>query len=274
MQEDWHVKHDDTIDALFIGNSRIYQMVDIPYIESKTKLNYYSLSQGSRNSKILYYKYLEYLKRNNKPKYVFLQFDPFFCGMDLTKGTFNGKQSYLAYLYHDRLGINHLFKEEKGFSILEEYIPLLRYFKSGIKGPYMLVSHLFNLKPYKKELFKDGVEVENKNWDKSTSWSNPEVPNFVLNFNYIDSFRSICKSKNIHLILIYPPQSKPSYKKTDTSVLNLFMNYSNDKKVELWNFNDDKYDNSQLFYNHMHLNRKGVNEFRSDLVLKIKELMK
>ena len=259
LQEDWHVKHIDKIDGLFVGNSRIYQMTDIPYLEKKLGLNFYSLSMGSRGSKVLYYKLKSYLEFNKSPKFVFLQFDPFFCGMNLTQGTFNGKQSMLAYIYKDRMKANFIFHNEEGFNLLEEHVPLLRYFHAGPKGPYMLMSHLFDLKPYKHELFKDGVEIEDKKWEKTSKWEEPnKIDSLKLDLYYISKIKHLATRKKIHLILIYPPQSPNSYSRTPKGVLKDLEHYAVRNDMAYWNFNCDDFDHKMYFFNHMHLNKIGV----------------
>jgi hypothetical protein len=257
LQSDWHIKHNKNVDAVLVGNSRIYQMLNAEMLSKFTSNKHYALCQASRGSKVLYYKFVKFLEFNPNPENVYFQFDPYFCGKSLTRGTFNGKFSYLPYLYFNNLGINHLFEDEAGFSTFEVYLPLLRYFRSGVKGPYLMFLHLFQLEPYKKGFFEYGNEIQNKNWMASSSWEKPLKTDDIMDFSYVDSFRMLCKNRNIKLTLIYTPQSYPSYLMVDKRIIRELSNYAIINNIRFINFNNDSYNNKNLFYNHMHLNSRG-----------------
>lgn len=266
LQGDWHIKHRNPVDVLFVGNSRTYQMLNIEDIQQRLGIDAYALCQASRGSKILYFKIKTFLEHNKKPQIIFLQCDPYFCGNSLTKGTFNGKISYLTYLFNDNIGINHLFRGEKGFKEYEAYLPLLRYFSAGPKGPYSLLAHLLNLKPYKSEFFKFGNEIESRKWEKSSNWFNPLETKDKLDFKYIDYTIQLCKSNDINIVLVYPPQSYTSYSKVSKNIFYDINNFARNKNIEFWNFNSKEYNDSLIFFNHMHLNNLGSQKYTSQII--------
>jgi hypothetical protein len=264
LQEDWHVRHKYYHKYLFVGNSRTYVHVDVKHLSEKLNISSYCLAQNGRNARILFFKLKKYLELNRAPEKIFLQFDPYFLG-DRNNGTFYGKENYLGYIFHDRLGINTIFSNELGFNLIEVYLPLKRYFEIS-NGKTILMHHLLNLKSSDHEKFKYGSDPQQAEWQENANWDNPERTSGNLSFTYIDSVVNICKHNNIQLIFLYPPQSYPSYQKIDDNLLHQLEQYKDMKKVLFWNFNHIKYDDSRLFYNHMHLNSNGSFIYTNDLV--------
>lgn len=265
IQEDWHIKHKVKHDFLFIGNSRTFVQVDVKLLNSKLKDNSYCLSQDGRESKVLFYKLKKYLELNNQPRHVFLQFDPFFLN-NRTQGTFYGKQNYLGYLYKNNLGINSIFRNEIGFEQLDVYLPLKRYFSTE-GGVQVLIKHLTNQRSADYETFQFGSAPRKRQWRSTESnWSNPEYKAVNMQFNFIDSILNLCRNKKIEVTLVYPPQSWRSYKRLDSETNDELRKFAEKRKIVYWNFNSEKYDNVNYFYNHMHLNSIGSDLYTRDLV--------
>ena len=264
IQEDWHIKHKDFNEILFIGNSRTWVQFDVQLITQKIKKKAYCLAQDGRDSRILFWKLKKYLEINRAPKQIFLQFDSYFIKSRNDK-TFYGKNNYLGYLFNDRLGINEIFENEIGFNQLDVYLPLNRYFK--IKGGLEILKyHLFNRKTEEHVSFKFGSLPQNRTWDSTSNWLIPEKTNGTLDFKYIDSILNICVRNNIEITLVYPPQSFPSYKQVDKNLITKLNEFSSKKKIRFWNFNHIKYNNKDLFYNHIHLNKSGSYIFTLDFI--------
>lgn len=270
FQEDWHIHHADEHELLFIGNSRTWAQIDIEFLSKKLNKKSYCLAQDGRDSKILFYKFKKYLERNKKPRRLFLQFDPYLV-CDCTDGTFYGKKNYLAYLYHDRLGINFLFQHEQGFDKMDVYFPLKRYF-STIGALPILYKHLTNTKPADFSSYKYGAIPQDRTWTPSSRWTKPERTHCPLNFHYLDSLVRLCAYKDIQLIFFYPPQSYPSYQQVDHALVKGLTEYAKRNQLRYWNYNGKKYNKIDLFYNHMHLNAKGSKLFTSELIRSIETL--
>lgn len=270
LQEDWHIRHKEYNELLFLGNSRTWVQVDAEMISKSTHKKTYCLAQDGRETRVLFWKLKTYLLLNKSPKQLFIQFDPFFIN-SRNEGTFFGKNNYLAYLYGDKLKINKIFQSEIGYNKYDEFIPLLRYFNTKDALP-ILYCHLIGSKSSRSAIFKYGSELQVKDWQKSSNYLHPEETNFELNFNYIDSIVNICKSNNIQPILIYPPQSFSSYTKVSPKTIYQLQNYALNRGLAYWNFNSKKYDDSTVFYNHMHLNSVGAKKYTSQLIDSINTL--
>lgn len=263
LQEDWHIIHSDVNKILFIGNSRTWSQIDAEKISLQLGQKTYVLSQDGRDSRILFHKFKTYLARNIQPEKIFLQFDPYFIN-PLNDGTFYGKDNYLRYIYKDRLGINHLFENEKGYNKFETFIPLKRYFSTR-NGIQILYNHITN-KNQNNKSFRFGSEPQKFAWQNKSNFENPDVTTGQLKYDYIDSMIQLCNKMSIKITLIYPPQSYPSYLKVEPTILKSLKSFAQSRKIEFWNFNGMKYNNKNIFYNHMHLNDKGSLIYTNDLL--------
>jgi hypothetical protein len=266
LQADWHIKHKKQNKILFIGNSRTWVQVDVEFFSKKMKQKSYTIAQDGRNIKTLWYKLKKYLEINHKPEKIFLQFDPTFIEANLNFQTFYGKENYLTYLFFDNLNINKLFSNESGFEKYEEYIPLIRY----INYHDLFIRHLMKRNHENTSDFNTNYKYytygscpKNYTWGQfpewKCNWKNPETFKYKkrLDFQWIDSVRILCSKKSINLILIYPPQSYTSYKCQDKKFIIDLKQYSQKFKIDYIDFNSKQYNDSTLFYNHLHLNKKG-----------------
>lgn len=154
LQEDWHVVHAQKNDFLFIGNSRTWRHVDVKLLTETMGNKAYCLSQDGREARLLFYKLKAYLARNPKPEHIFLEFDPTIVN-DIMKNILFDKHKFMGYLYNDQLRINHVIEKQIGFSWLDVYIPLKRYF-SNLKGFNILLRHLKLVKDIEKQYYAYG----------------------------------------------------------------------------------------------------------------------
>lgn len=272
LQADWHIKRKQPIKVLFIGNSRTWLHVDVKEFISQTRVSAYSLSQNGRGSEVLWYKFKKYMKNGSPPEFIYLQFDPTFTSLKgLHANTFYGKENYLSYLFLDNLEINNYFSKEKGYNDFEQYVPLIRYI--GYKDLFM--RHLLKQDKISTNdpfcdyrLFQYGSDPSKWEWGqtKESNWYSPQKTNGKLNLQYIDSFVNYCKQNKIHLHLIYPPQSYPSYVNVSNDILDTLNHYSKQKNIPFKNFNSRIYNDSNLFYMHIHLNAKGAKLYTKELI--------
>lgn len=268
IQEDWHCLQNKNYSILLIGNSRVWTQLDTKKISQALNKKAYTLGQDGRHIDVLWAKFKTYIKDNEKPDQVFLQFDPYFISKGLTKKTFFGKENYLSYLFFDRLGINHVFKDDYGYHWYDEYLPLVRYV--GYKR--ILFSHILGKLDSRTDTsgFQYGSMIQTKLKESPTwksKWENPLSTDLVFyNIAYVDSFIIYCNKNKIDLHLFYPPQSWPSYKMVSQKNIVDLNNYAKSKKTDYYNFNDIKYNDSTLFYNHTHLNFNGIPIFTEDFL--------
>ena len=272
LQADWHIKRNYTNKVLFIGNSRTWVHVDVKEFSSQTQVKAYSLAQNGRGSEVLWYKFIKYMENNPPPELIYLQFDPTFTIIEgLQANTFYGKENYLSYLFLNNLKINKNFSKERGYNGFEQYVPLIRYI--GYKD--LFIRHLLKHDKIQTKnpesdyrLFEYGSNPSKWLWGniKESRWNTPNKTIGKLNFQYIDSFVTYCRQNSIELNLIYPPQSYPSYGKVSQSLIDTLNNYSKRKNIPFKNFNSPSYNDSTMFYMHIHLNTKGAKQYTNELI--------
>lgn len=271
-QADWHYRHTQKNELIFMGNSRIYNHIDIPSLISHFNVPMYGLCQNARQIDFLLYKFKEYLKRNPPPKVLVVQLDPLFLlDKSLTKNTLFAKEKYLSYMFADNLGMNHLINRENGFHWYETVVPLIRY----IHYPDLFKKHWNKeyLDPYGTTLNYGTMLLP---YDSIHTLINlkkiKKPPTFFrerLSFRYLDTLVTFCKAQHIQVVGIYPPQSTVSYAYTDAvcpGKPQAILAYAQKHHIPYVNFNGPEYMNDSLFNNHMHLNKRGTAVFTKQLI--------
>ena len=270
LQADWDNKIQENYDNLFVGNSRLWVQLDLKSFNQQTNVKSYALSQDGGKVDVLWSKFKVYLKNNRAPRRIFLQFDPYFLSY-LNKNTFYGKENYLSYIFFDRLGINKLFYGLVGFNYYEVYLPIIRYWGFSEVSKEHVFGKILKKDDFWKnpKTFKYGTNPQNWHWAQfsdTKTWQNPELTNKPMDLTYVDSFRNYCNKNHVNLTLYYPPQSWLSYQKVDIKLKKELMEYAYKNKLIYWNFNNPNYNDSALFYNHMHMNKKGTERFTLELI--------
>lgn len=261
FQADWHDLGDHNSEILLIGNSRIWVHTDPFVIQNKFNVKAEILAQDGQTVQILWLKFKEYIKNNTPPKEIYLLYDPYFTNK---AGNLNGLDNFRTGFFNDRIDLTSL-KDFKGYKTYYRFIPL-----SAIT-PSLLTKILFDRTISSKDSYVNthGFHGRVDNW--SGNWKKPENTYFKEISQYVDSFVVHAKEKNINLYFIYTPQSSPSYKKV-YNIKNLYnikeeLSRKYQYPITFLNYNNDSlYNDSSLFYNHMHMNTKGVKLFMNHFI--------
>ena len=263
FQSDWHDLKNHNADILFVGNSRIYRHIDPLIIKHQLNKKCEIIASTGQSIDFLWFKFRQYISVNKLPKEIYLQFDPYFL---IQRNDLYGLKNFNTIFFINRIKVDELVNYH-GYSIYYKYLPLAAI---DIK---FLIKFLINDTVKNNQVYENsyGSLIESVNWQQE-NWFNPPATNFIAkNYsNYLDSFLLFSKRHNIRLYPIYTPQSYTSYLKFNRlDSLNDILNYLSIKynyKVELLNFNSIKYNDSIFFYNHMHMNEKGVRLFMNDFL--------
>ena len=253
-QNDWHDLKNHNSEIVFIGASKIFFEVDPFAVTRKFGVKAEVISQDGQTIDVLWYKFLQYVSVNTKPKEIYVLCDPFFVGM---RQDLFGFDSYRSYFFMDRFDVPYL-KKKQGYESYYKYIPLLAVGKQSLR--FIVNYQIANT--YEKTR---GYEPQDLTW--IGDWKHPPQRfNFELNgINYIDSFSSYCRKNNIECYFIYLPESPPSYKVM--SHYRAFYDSIATRNINFRNYNDTAlYNDSTIFFNHMHLNRKGSEVFMNQLL--------
>jgi hypothetical protein len=258
-------------DVLIYGNSRAWQHISPKILKRKMPLKFYNLGIDGQNFDLQSFRAREYLKYNKKPKVIIQEVDEF--TFEKHKNLYN-KDQFLPYMLWNSDIQNQIMKYN-GFHFLDFKIPLLRYY--GNNEAINIIYELFKRKEKNPRTRINGFQglVYNSSLDCEKL---KEIRNvvridtvLVAKFNY---FLKNCKKNNIKVILVYSPEFIEGQKCVNNrkEILNLFAKFSLKYNLSFYDYSNDKISyNENLFYNAMHMNRKGAKIFSSKFASQIKK---
>jgi hypothetical protein len=260
FQNDWHDLKNHNSQVLFIGNSRIWVQVNPFYIDSVFNIKSEVIAQDGQTIDMLWYKFREYTRHNDAPKELYVLADPFFWRIN---PDLYGIHNLRTYFFMNRIDMRFL-KNKNGYQWFYTILPTsvydLRTLVKVIKNDTVT------------ESFENtrGFISQDRYFDNTLSdWTKPEIVHFSIDSNiipYVDSFYTYCMQNNTKLYFIFPPMSWPACTHaTGLNAIDSIVQMKNRQyggAVPLLNYNDSEtYNDSCLFYSHMHLNTKGVSVF-------------
>jgi hypothetical protein len=262
FQADWHDLKNHDADMLIIGNSRTWVHYDPFFIENKTGLKTEAIAQDGQGAQVVWLKYKEYLKHNQPPQKILLQFDYWFIHQ---RPELFGIKNFRTGFFKNRLDLRPL-NTLKGYSLFYHFLPMAAI-DLDLFWKWLTRFQIPEAESYSNT---HGFIPQKKNW--KGDWNRPERIEDTGNISlHLDSFFVSAKKNNIDLVLVYPPQSYPSYVAfTGKEKIKRHVDLLNKKyltNVPWIDFNDAVlYNDSTLFYNHMHLNKKGVDVYMHQLL--------
>ena len=165
-------EENNTIDALFVGDSLVYTAISPMVIWEKYGISSYDLSTSAQ---FLYesYSFLDKALKTQKPKIVFLEVNTFFRKYKLTNviGA-EGKKIFPVFEYHNRwkkLSINDFFSN-------------VNYTWTDYNKGYRFMDKISAPDDVNKDYMRETKEIK-------------EIPK--LNYRYIKMLIELCQSKNI-----------------------------------------------------------------------------
>jgi hypothetical protein len=273
--EVWNDIFDGKIDAdmAIYGASIAWTAFDTKILEDSLKINAYNFGIDGHPFRMQYLRHREYLKYNEPPSKIILAISA--VSLQKGKNTYNCEQ-FIPYMLWNEDIMNNFTIE--AFDATDYYVPLIRYF--GRLGA--IKSAILGLLSDKPEKFRyKGFHGQDLPWD--TNWrrklkrrkpySSEEIDHetFVLLKKFIEE----CKTSNIELILVWPPQYAGGWK---------YM-VNREKYIDIYNSLAEEYNltyldysvdsmcaDTALFYNATHLNGTGAAIFTRKLIKDIKIL--
>ena len=147
------------------------------------------------------------------------------------------------------------------------YIPMMAY-QAGFVAKVLKGDTITS-----DESFELTRGFQSRNWKWSGNWKQPELFRIEMDLvsPYVDSFINYASRNKVRLYLMYPPQSAVSYAGSvkpaqfHQKVNEYRRKYGHD--IHYLDMNTPVlYNDSTLFYNHLHLNSTGVQLFMKDLL--------
>jgi hypothetical protein len=263
FQGDWHDLANHNSDILFIGNSRIWSQINPFQVQQKFGISAEIIAADGQDVHFLWEKYKKYMEQNKLPSEIYLQYDPFFV---FERNDLYGAYNIQTCFFGGRVDLSSL-SNRRGYKSIYCYVPMAAY-----KPDFLLKVIRNDTLPIGDSFEKRrGFQARNLQW--SGDWINPEKLKLDMDAvsPYVDSFVLHAKKNKIDLYFLYPPQSGVSYRKSmdTTHFLKSVGTYRKkyDFEIGFLNMNHSNvYDDSTLFYNHLHLNALGVDVYMRQLL--------
>ncbi len=256
--DNWDTTSNVNADLVLLGSSRCRAHFDPRFFEKTYHLKTVNLGMNGHSELTAVQLRLEnYLSKNKAPKYAILNFDPATIpGNTETNTNFTNKNNYSRFAFFPSKENSDLVNYFK-FDNCEKYIPLYALFK------YQLFEDCVTLK--KSNVFPEGFELNDEKWDtikqpisdinKKHYFKSEEIPAVAKALNEFDK---LCKKNNIKLICIQTPVYKVAYDEKVFAAPKLICERLKIPFIDI----DTAYirNNTNYFYNAIHLNKNGVIE--------------
>lgn len=255
-------------DIIVVGNSRAWTQISPKILEERLGKSTYNIGMDGQSFDMQLLRFNELLKhRQSPPPYVISIVDEYFLRED--DGVYN-KEQFLPYMLFNSSLYSGL-KNKSNFSFWEFYLPLIRYY-GGFHGIGYGLLNMTKLEHPRKERFK-GYLPNTKKWQITK----PQPSYFVIdqvNYAAYNQFLDLCKKNKSELIMVFPP----AHTSIDTIVLNrqhildTLSDISEKHHVLFIDFRNSYLNqDSILFTNRTHLNKKGAELFTNMLVDSIEQ---
>jgi len=239
------------------GNSRAYTSLDLKMIEEQTKKKGINISVDGSSITDQYLMLKLFILKNNKIKKLYLQIDPFSSN---TEEIFDfAVPKFFPYL-KEPVVFDH-FKQFGYEWYAYRYIPFYRYAKyNTLWGIHEVINDGFNILPqdfdsygdffYPDVAYKGPAKLRDLTFDLKGK------------YKFLNDIISLCKANKIELILFTAPVADikidEQYKR---NIAEFTLQMKRDKGVEYLNFGDIYQHDPTFFYNEIHINQKGAEDF-------------
>lgn len=260
----WHDILDVQIndDILIYGSSRAWRHFDPQFIEQQTGLSAYNFGVDGHAFDIQYLRHELNLKYNKLPRVIIYSVDVNTLGSP--RGLYNDEQ-FLPFFYADNL-FNNYTKKYVNFSFVDYKMPLLRY-SGERKALNYFVKDMIDF-PQEKTRTKGFAAYQGAwNTDYKKAREKRESYNKEIDIDLVkkfDAFLREAHSKHISVILMYSPEHVLGQNLIENreNIVKVFDSLANENNIPFLNYSNDFMNNNKgYFYNSLHLNSKGVQEF-------------
>ncbi len=271
----------DTINTLFVGDSRLNTGIDIMQFD-----NAWQLSIGGASTIEMYYSLKKYLKNNRKPDTIYMSFSArsligvfsfweyavrnnLFTYSDIKEILMTSKKIENHRTLRKKASLQ--YKKEKELYIFNPYIKFflykinfIKYYQNDIKNNSIFFAKKDN-ELFFEELTKYKGHRKYKYYHKTNDYLNYEsnLKSFdyskLLNY-YLDLIFDVCRKNDIHVVYFTCPINASSFDKLNKNFKTEYLDYINHykKKYREFNISDTiiSFDNS-CYGDASHFNSKG-----------------
>lgn len=247
-------------DVIIMGSSRAWVQFSPQILDSLLGWSCYNIGIDGSCINRQIDKYSLYRRYNRKPKIILQNID--FLTIDITQGY--ERHQYFPYFWNSAFR-NAVFEDEP-FTLAEKVIPFYRFLHFGVKNLFL------------------GVNISRGYCGIEASWDGSKLdaidsivfsPNSEAS-NMFEEYLSNAQDEDIQVVLVYAPVYAEATSKI-TNMAEMYQYYSEiakkyGAKIIDFNFNHICNDTT-LFYNATHLNKKGSELFSMELVDSLKAVL-
>ncbi|MFL0352413.1 hypothetical protein [Xanthomarina sp. GH4-25] len=257
-------------DILVFGSSRATHHIDPKIMEDALGLKTYNFGVNGHGFWIQHLKYLEYLKNNPHPKHIFIVADWFTLEKRPDLYQYN---QFLPYMLWNT-NIKNYTQSYQGFTYLDYYIPLLRYY-----GNTTAKDHAFNyalkdkekIIPYKTKGYRAGPTDKSKsetseNISLNNTYYSAKIDSLTVNL--LNNFLEHCSKNHIQVTFVYTPEyiEEQKFIKNRQEAINIYKELSSTYHILYLDYSSSPISKNRKYFNStMHLNQEGAELFTKTL---------
>jgi len=246
------------------GSSRAWVHIDPTIISDSLNITAYNFGIDGHNFWLQYLRHLEFIKHNKKPKIIILSVDVFSLGkrIDLYQ-----PDQFLPYMLWNK-NIKEFTGSYIGYNKIEYYIPLIRY-NGKFEVLKTSLKNLLKIHTYTKRFRNNGFKGVDKEWNTDFKIAKSIQKSYEAKLDQqsielFETFIQECKNTDIRLVMVYTPEYIEGQKFVSNreKILNIYKEISNKYQLTFYDYSNDSicFDRN-LFYNSLHLNKKGSEIF-------------
>ena len=243
-------------------SSRAWAHISPAILDSTLHTHSYNLGHDGSAFNRQYTRYLLYRKHNPKPRVIIQNID----SPTLTYTT--GYDQYQYFPYFNDADVRRWIVPYEQFTIADRILPFYRYANFGLRNLFNDVS--VSTQGYCGRDYKWDVDTNSLNIDTTFTSDSRTLATF-------DKFLAEATAEGIQVILVHTPfQSYISRHQGDPDQMwNIYQQFADKYNLPILNYLDDTLcDNTEYFFNIMHLNRQGAEIFTRELAEDLKPLLK
>ena len=270
----WNAIFDNELNSevYIMGSSRAWTQIDPQIVKDSLGLNSYNLGVDGHPFWVQHLRYTLAESNNKAPRILIQEVD--LGTLNMREGLYNPDQFLPYMLWNDT--IKQSLEKIKGYSYIDYYLPLLRYYGKTEAFKILIKEFLFpNSNPIKRI---NGYQGQPKGWNgdfdrakKTMNSYNVKIDTSVYNLFY--SYLHELKNNNVDVILTYPPEYFESlnFVENKNELIQTYSRLCSEFDFAFIDFSNDSISYSkQYFINATHLNKKGAELYTKKMVSKIK----
>ncbi len=190
-------------DFVFLGNSRVYTMLQTDIIEKSWDQKGLNISLDGANLAQQYLMLHSFLKNNNRTKKLYFNID--FTELAMQQNSDMRVWCFLPYLNDDE--ICSTLKENYGNKMLAwKYIPFYKYMEFNSKiGLLTVANSIFHIEKKPFNDHGDFLNTPNRKFNLKDTFANKIIEPKNINLIYFEKILHLCKEKNIESHLYTAP---------------------------------------------------------------------